>query len=28
MPNSNPTVGELFEAKAITDEQVNAAVEV
>ncbi|SOR32713.1 conserved protein of unknown function [Methylorubrum extorquens] len=28
MPNSNPTVSELFKAKAITDEQVNAAVEV
>lgn len=27
MPDPNPTVGELFEAKAITNEQVNAAVE-
>ncbi|QDI81055.1 hypothetical protein E8E01_11720 [Methylorubrum populi] len=27
MPDPNPTVGELFKAKAVTDEQVNAAVE-
>ncbi|MGW5960649.1 hypothetical protein [Methylorubrum thiocyanatum] len=27
MPDPNPTVGELFKAKAITDEQVSAAVE-
>ena len=26
MPDPNPTVGELFKAKAVTDEQVNAAV--
>ena len=28
MADSSPTVGELFKAKAVTDEQVNAAVEV
>lgn len=28
MADPNPTVGELFKAKAVTDEQVNAAVEV
>ena len=28
MTESSPTVGELFKAKAVTDEQVNAAVEV
>jgi hypothetical protein len=28
MADSNPTVGELFKAKVVTDEQVNAAVEV
>jgi hypothetical protein len=27
MADPNPTVGELFKAKAVTDEQVNAAVE-
>ncbi|MDV2985727.1 UNVERIFIED_CONTAM: hypothetical protein Q9R58_15555 [Methylobacteriaceae bacterium AG10] len=27
MPDPNPTVGELFKAKAVTDDQVNAAVE-
>ncbi|CAO4178734.1 hypothetical protein [Methylorubrum populi] len=27
MPDPNPTVGELFKSKAVTDEQVNAAVE-
>ncbi|MDV2984140.1 UNVERIFIED_CONTAM: hypothetical protein Q9R58_07485 [Methylobacteriaceae bacterium AG10] len=27
MADANPTVGELFKAKAVTDEQVNAAVE-
>ena len=27
MADSNPTVGELFKAKTVTDEQVNAAVE-
>ena len=27
MADSSPTVGELFKAKAVTDEQVNAAVE-
>lgn len=27
MPDPNPTVGELFKAKAVTDEQVNAALE-
>ncbi len=27
MPDPNPTVGELFKAKAVTDEQVNAAVD-
>ena len=27
MPAPSPTVGELFKAKAVTDEQVNAAVE-
>ena len=26
-PDPSPTVGELFKAKAVTDEQVNAAVE-
>ena len=28
MPDLNPTVGELFKAKAVTDDEVNAAVEV
>ncbi|MGA4550553.1 hypothetical protein [Methylorubrum aminovorans] len=28
MPDPNPTVGELFKAKAVTDDGVNAAVEV
>ncbi|MCY1643236.1 hypothetical protein [Methylorubrum sp. SL192] len=28
MADPSPTVGELFKAKAVTDEQVNAAVEV
>jgi hypothetical protein len=28
MADPNPTVGELFKAKAVTDEQVNASVEV
>ncbi|KAB7782444.1 hypothetical protein [Methylorubrum populi] len=27
MADSSPTVGELFKAKAVTDEQVNAAVD-
>ncbi|CAO4138548.1 hypothetical protein [Methylorubrum aminovorans] len=27
MPDPNPTIGELFKAKVVTDEQVNAAVE-
>ncbi|WP_437871491.1 hypothetical protein ACSD7O_24635 [Methylorubrum extorquens] len=27
MADSSPTVGELFKAKAVTDEQMNAAVE-
>ena len=27
MPDPNPTVGELFKAKAVTDDQVNAAVD-
>ncbi len=27
MADPNPTVGELFKAKAVTDEQVNAAVD-
>jgi hypothetical protein len=27
LANSSPTVGELFKAKAVTDEQLNAAVE-
>ncbi len=27
MADSSPTVGELFKAKAVTDDQVNAAVE-
>ncbi|CAO4156498.1 hypothetical protein [Methylorubrum aminovorans] len=27
MADANPTVGELFKAKAVTDEQVNAAVD-
>lgn len=27
MADAGPTVGELFKAKAVTDEQVNAAVE-
>ncbi|CAO4140615.1 hypothetical protein LPLAFNJD_LOCUS736 [Methylorubrum aminovorans] len=27
MADSSPTVGELFKAKVVTDEQVNAAVE-
>lgn len=27
MPDAGPTVGELFKAKAATDDQVNAAVE-
>ena len=27
MADPNPTVGELFKAKAVTDKQVNAAVE-
>ncbi|GAA0278117.1 hypothetical protein LNAOJCKE_4530 [Methylorubrum aminovorans] len=27
MPDLNPTVGELFKAKAVTDDEVNAAVE-
>ncbi|GEL44627.1 hypothetical protein MEX01_52180 [Methylorubrum extorquens] len=27
MADPNPTVGELFKAKAVTDDQVNAAVE-
>ena len=27
MPDPNPTVGERFKAKAVTDEQVNAAVD-
>ena len=26
MPDSSPTVGELFKAKAVTDDEVNAAV--
>ena len=28
MADSSPTVGELFKAKAVTDDEVNAAVEV
>ncbi|PXW51316.1 hypothetical protein [Methylobacterium sp. B4] len=28
MPDPNPTVGEIFKAKAVTDDEVNAAVEV
>ncbi len=28
MPDPNPTVGELFKAKAVTDDEVKAAVEV
>jgi hypothetical protein len=27
MADANPTVGELFKAKAVTDEQVNEAVD-
>lgn len=27
MADSSPTIGELFKAKAVTDEQVNAAVD-
>ena len=27
MPDPNPTVGELFKAKAVTDEQVSALVD-
>ena len=28
MPDPNPTVGEFFKAKTVTDDEVNAAVEV